>query len=183
MTKPFDKKRQDDIAGSAVIAVGSARGFVVETKLGDRCVLTAAHCLPALPEPHPWANDSRVWPVLGQLGEEPTVLAECFFVDPVADIAVLGCPDYPELVDQYRKFMDPAWASPSRLSEGQREILPIGALPVKPFAKLSGWKKARRALRKGFGINKTARRVGLSNGTVQRLAQELRGPFDAVAAA
>jgi transposase-like protein len=43
--------------------------------------------------------------------------------------------------------------------------------------------KARRALRKGIGINRTAKLVGLSNGTVQRLKDELVGrPFDGVAA-
>jgi hypothetical protein len=33
--------------------------------------------------------------------------------------------------------------------------------------------KAKRALRKGMGINRTAKLVGLSNGTVQRLKEEL----------
>jgi DNA invertase Pin-like site-specific DNA recombinase len=43
--------------------------------------------------------------------------------------------------------------------------------------------KAKRALRKGVGINKVAKLVGLSNGTVQRLKAELTGrPFVGVAA-
>lgn len=31
--------------------------------------------------------------LIGPLGAEPTVTAECVFVDPVADISVLGSPD------------------------------------------------------------------------------------------
>ena len=80
-------------AGRALVAVGEqgGRGFVIKTRSGP-LVITAAHCLPALPVPHPWAEDSRVWRVLGPIGKKPTVIAECCFVDPVADIAVLGPP-------------------------------------------------------------------------------------------
>jgi hypothetical protein len=43
--------------------------------------------------------------------------------------------------------------------------------------------KAKRALRKGIGINRTAKLVGLSNDTVSRLKAELAGrPFVGVAA-
>jgi hypothetical protein len=38
--------------------------------------------------------------LLGPLGQEPTVSAECLFVDPIGDIAVLGAPDYEELPEQ-----------------------------------------------------------------------------------
>jgi hypothetical protein len=38
--------------------------------------------------------------LLGRLGEEPSVWAECVFVDPIADIAVLGEPDNQELSEQ-----------------------------------------------------------------------------------
>jgi hypothetical protein len=47
--------------------------------------------------------------ILGTLGEEPTVWAECLFVDPISDIAVLGEPDGQELYDEsnrYRAFVD-----------------------------------------------------------------------------
>ena len=88
----------------AIIKVGEGRGFIVEAtrrykmdgeRWADtsRYVITAAHCLPKL---FPLIHDSHEtnYPnLLGPLGEEPTVWADCFFVDPVADIAVLGSPD------------------------------------------------------------------------------------------
>src|SRR5208282_2594949 len=83
--------------------VGSGgRGFVAETG-GQTLIVTAAHCLPNLPpgmgggaltEELTYAN------ILGQLGEEPTAWAECLFVDPVADLAVLGSPDGQELFEE-----------------------------------------------------------------------------------
>jgi hypothetical protein len=45
--------------------------------------------------------------LLGQLGEKPTIWVECLFVDPIADIAVLGSPDdqaLPEASIEYHKF-------------------------------------------------------------------------------
>jgi hypothetical protein len=57
-------------------------------------VVTVSHCLPSLREPHPLADHSRTWPLLVPLGAtDPSVVAECVFCDPVADIAVLGLPD------------------------------------------------------------------------------------------
>jgi hypothetical protein len=42
----------------------------------------------------------------------------------------------------------------------------------------------RRALRKGIGINRTAKLVGLSNGTVQRIKDEMMpDPFGVAATA
>jgi DNA invertase Pin-like site-specific DNA recombinase len=42
--------------------------------------------------------------------------------------------------------------------------------------------RIRKLLRAGVGINTTARKVGVGTGTVQRIKQEMTGPF-AVAAA
>jgi hypothetical protein len=42
--------------------------------------------------------------LLGQLGKDPTVWAECFFVDPIADIAVLGPPDDQVLFDEFKAY-------------------------------------------------------------------------------
>jgi hypothetical protein len=42
--------------------------------------------------------------LLGALGETPKVWAECLFVDPVGDIAVLGSPDDQELWDQAEAY-------------------------------------------------------------------------------
>jgi hypothetical protein len=79
---------------SAVIRVGDGRGFVVETADGVRYVITAAHCLPELP-PYIAAAFSceKTWRLLAPLGEQQAVMAECLFVDPVNDIAILGAPD------------------------------------------------------------------------------------------
>src|SRR5215472_851248 len=93
-----------------VIQVGDGRGFVVEGRDGNRCVITAGHCLPHLPQACSYDDDGRVYPnLLGPIGGESTVWAECLFVDPVADIAVLGAPDYERLPDEaaaYRAFVE-----------------------------------------------------------------------------
>jgi hypothetical protein len=48
-----------------------------------------------LPPPHDASHaDERTYArLVGALGEEPAVWAECVFVDPVADLAVLAAPD------------------------------------------------------------------------------------------
>jgi Trypsin-like peptidase domain len=99
----------------AVLRVGEGRGFVVTHRgqLGDeeRIVITAAHCLAhakladgtkGLPPCHPARHlAEETYPsLLGPLGTEPTVWATCLFVDPVADIAVLGQPDNQDLSDK-----------------------------------------------------------------------------------
>jgi hypothetical protein len=91
----------------ALLTVGEdgGRGFVVEALNGDRYIITAAHCLPGMPLPHPWASDTRIWRVLAALGKKPNVFAECFFVDPVADIAVLGASDIEELSQQCEELL------------------------------------------------------------------------------
>jgi hypothetical protein len=89
-------------AKSAVITVGEGRGFVINGPDDDRLIITAAHCLPFLPPPDAAAyTEERTYQnLLGPLGSEPTVWAECLFVDPDADIAVLGTPDDQELWEQ-----------------------------------------------------------------------------------
>jgi hypothetical protein len=69
-------------------------------------VITAAHCLPRLPPPHGSAclEEKTYTKVLGPLGEEPTVWAECLFADPVADLAVLGEPDGQELYNENERY-------------------------------------------------------------------------------
>jgi hypothetical protein len=95
-----------DILARAVLRVGDARGFVVERRghfnSVKRIVITAAHCLPRLPPPyehlldlptpHParYPEEETYQRLLGPLGIEPAVWATCLFVDPIADIAVLG---------------------------------------------------------------------------------------------
>jgi hypothetical protein len=42
--------------------------------------------------------------LLALIGAEPTIWAECLFVDPISDIAVLGPPDDQELSDQWEQY-------------------------------------------------------------------------------
>jgi hypothetical protein len=90
----------------SILSVGlnKGRGFVVKNDYGDPCIITAAHCLPEIPqcycrspEDAPYYSD-----LIGPLGEKPTIGAQVGFVDPIADIAVLidGCgKDYYALVE------------------------------------------------------------------------------------
>jgi len=119
-----------------VVKVGEGRGFVFEFRvpvprsvrlqlLGKlrlrlpnfkrrRVVLTAAHCLGNLPPAHAMAFfwERTYKDLLGSLdGSKNDVCAECLFVDPVADIAVLGCPDQQEMWQQaeaYHALVDEA---------------------------------------------------------------------------
>jgi hypothetical protein len=105
---------------SCVLKVGGGRGFAIEhpdfetvqsrkrSNSGkSRLVVTAAHCLPDLP---PALASSlladRTYPdLLRSLdGTKSNVWSECLFADPVADIAVLGCPDEQELVEEADAF-------------------------------------------------------------------------------
>jgi hypothetical protein len=86
------------------------RGFLVEARRGV-VVITAAHCLPHLPPPHPASLiEERTYPeLLGPLGANPTVSAECLFVDPIADVAILGEPDrelFEEENEAYHRLID-----------------------------------------------------------------------------
>src|SRR5262249_55944635 len=90
---------------TAVLKVGGGRGFLVQGGR-NRYVITAAHCLPYFPPP-PWDLEERTYRnLLGPLGAEPTIWAECLFVDPIADIAVLGPADSQALVEQWEAFDD-----------------------------------------------------------------------------
>ena len=95
---------------SGVITVGHGRGFVVEGA-GERLVITAAHCLPSLPPALPsFGLEARTYgPLLARRGEEPRAWAVCRFVDPIADIAVLGSPNTPH-ADDYKALMGTATA-------------------------------------------------------------------------
>jgi hypothetical protein len=102
-----------DRAKRAVLRVGGGRGFVVERRrhLGlERVVITATHCLPQLPPAHPMAVEEQIYPLLlRRLTGKRTAWAQCLFVDPVVDIAVLGQPDNQALCDEadaYDRLLD-----------------------------------------------------------------------------
>ena len=106
---------------SGVITVGHGRGFVVEGA-GERLVITAAHCLPFLPPAQSFfgPKERAYGPLLAPLGDQPRAWAMCRFVDPIADIAVLGSPDNPH-ADDYNALMGTATA----LSFGDRVRRPV----------------------------------------------------------
>jgi len=91
---------------AGVITAGSGRGFVVECA-GERLVITAAHCLPFLPPAQSFFGPKKrtYGPLLASLGNEPSAWAVCRFVDPIADIAVLGSPDDAN-ADDYKALME-----------------------------------------------------------------------------
>src|SRR6516225_4828258 len=93
---------------AGVITAGSGRGFIVECA-GERLVITAAHCLPFLPPAQSFfgPKERTYGPLLSPLGHEPPARAMCRFVDPLADIAVLGSPGDPH-ADEYKALMQTA---------------------------------------------------------------------------
>lgn len=94
-------------ARRSVVRVGQGRGFVIEAAhetgagvIPERLVVTAAHCLKSqiIPCASFMGLEERTYRhLLGSLGKRATVWAECCFIDPIADIAVLGAPDNQEL--------------------------------------------------------------------------------------
>jgi hypothetical protein len=90
-------------------------------------VVTAAHCLPNLPPPHAGAfGYPRTYKnLLGTLTGQNDVSAECMFVDPVADVAVLGTPDDQELYNEAERY---------QALTGGKEVLRIGLAQSGP-----GW--------------------------------------------
>jgi Trypsin-like peptidase domain len=73
---------------------------------GKRLVITTAHCLPHIPEPHParYLEENTYGRLLAPLGEEPEVWAECVFCDVITDLAVLGAPDNQDLYDEHAAY-------------------------------------------------------------------------------
>ncbi len=106
-----------------VVTVGGGRGFIIKQRFSTagferpphiklrpflelRRVATAGHCLPKLPPAHAWSyQHERTYNLLGTLdGSKAGILAECLFVDPIADIAVLGCPDNQVFCDEAEAY-------------------------------------------------------------------------------
>jgi hypothetical protein len=112
-------------ATKAIVRVGDGRGFIVEIqeRFTGRLVITAAHCLPHLPPAHPGAYREEITygKLLGPLDEEPNIAAECVFVDPVADIAVLRCPASDELYEDWEAYMELTERGKVRVGLGPKE--------------------------------------------------------------
>ena len=89
----------------AIVRVGKGgRGFLVEDARGECYVLTAAHCLPRLPRMRPW-EDVPYKAILGPFGRRrPTVWAQCIFVDPISDLALLAEADNQTYSAEAEKF-------------------------------------------------------------------------------
>ena len=68
-------------------------------------IITAAHCLPWLPRAIAVGDISErtYTDILGDLHDQGRVAAECLFVNPVADVAVLGSPEQ-EFYKQARAY-------------------------------------------------------------------------------
>ena len=92
--------------------------------------------------PHPWSGEDRVWRLLAPRGEKLSIIAECLFVDPVTDIAVLGSPDNQSLPDEaeaYERFAEARDGSGHRrpASKNVCGIERLAALLVPMFGELS----------------------------------------------
>ncbi len=99
-----------DEAKRGIVTVGGGRGFVVDGPCG-LLIITAAHVLPHLPPALAICTgyERSYLELLAQLSDKPTVMAECLFVDLVADIAVLGSPDMQEFCNEaeaYEEFVE-----------------------------------------------------------------------------
>lgn len=94
--------------------VGDGRGFVLKRRedfrlphfMKGRLIVTAAHCLPKLPPAHraSYLHERTYANLLGPLNGKRNIWAECVFVDPIADIAVLGSPDNQELSEEAEAY-------------------------------------------------------------------------------
>jgi hypothetical protein len=90
---------------NGIVRVGAGRGFVLEGPRG-RYVITAAHCLPKLPPATlgAYTEELTYRSLLGPLGKKPKIWAECLFVDPLSDVAVLGAVDNQKLGEQAEAY-------------------------------------------------------------------------------
>lgn len=95
-------------AKGAIVAVGSRRGFVVQRlQRHERLIITAAHCLPTLPTAEPFVSGPVIYSQLvGPLNDTLRVDVECLFVDPIADVAVLGPPRDDNAADAYATVVE-----------------------------------------------------------------------------
>lgn len=94
-----------ELLTDAVVSVGDGRGFLIKSQTAMPLVVTAAHCLAHLPPAHPASFTlERTYNLLAERGQAPSICVECLFVDPIADVAVLGAPDGQVLPDESEAF-------------------------------------------------------------------------------
>jgi len=159
----------------SVVSVSGGRGFVIQSRDGQRLVVTAAHCLtrgelylpPALSssdtQERTYAN------LLGLLGAEQTIWAECLFVDAVADIAVLGSPNTQELWEEAAAYEALVGASvplvPGRLALArERHALQDGTVIFgQPVAESEAWLLARSGRWFSCRVRVTERAIWISD--------------------
>ena len=127
-----EEKRVLAAASNAIVKVGVGRGFVVASGAGDRFVITAAQCLgdlPRLPASH---ATHRTYPaLLRPLADGKTpVAAECLFVDPIADVAVLAGPDNQVLSKDAADF---------EAFIAAHAVLPMTRMPLRAHRSAQGW--------------------------------------------
>jgi hypothetical protein len=79
--------------------------FIIEINR-RRYVVTAAHCLNHLPPPHlaRYAGENLYPNLLGAMEGDQSVCAECAFIDPVADVAVLAEPDGQVVFEEFEAY-------------------------------------------------------------------------------
>ena len=99
-----------------VLRQARERKLRLKRRRWPKVIVTAAHCLGKLPPAHATAFTwEKTYNLLGSLdGTKSNICAECLFIDPVADIAVLGAPDNQasqemyEQSEEYDKLVDDA---------------------------------------------------------------------------
>jgi hypothetical protein len=142
----------------SVIRVGDGRGFVAMISGGEQVVITAGHCLPFFPPCHAasYLEHRTYRALLGPLNDKPTVWAECLFVDPIADIAVLGPPDNQELADKahsYQQFVVRATPIPIADAPKERGQIPPAVWHSDGRTRRADAKKIKRKMAgKGSGL-------------------------------
>jgi S1-C subfamily serine protease len=124
---------QQSIWSKSVVKVGrGGRGFIVETDRREKLVITAAHCVP-----HSFERTYRR--LDGEIGKRARpVTVECLFVDPVADLAVLGAPDDDEAFDAFFKTVPVLPVGTVELS-GRPTALPQEAFLDTPRGECDAW--------------------------------------------
>lgn len=118
------KYKTDDRWTSALLTVGTGRGFLLESNRGKPLVVTAANCLPFLPPPEiTFEPDERNYPALvGHPGHERRISAWSHFIDLIANVAVLGRPCGDEyLVDLYGFDQLTKGATPMTIADPPKE--------------------------------------------------------------